>query len=147
MNVADYPGLLFLDTNIFVYSFDQTVPEKQQLARRLIQDALQSQRAIVSSQVVQEFLNVAFRKFARPMTIPEAKEYLDMVLMPLCQHYPTIDFYRQALRVKEETGYSLYDALILTAAIENQCKTLFSEDMQHGRQIHGLEIVNPFALL
>jgi predicted nucleic acid-binding protein len=145
MNVADYPGLIFLDTNIFVYSFDQTAPEKRQLAQRLIEDALQSQRAIISSQVVQEFLNVALRKFVRPMTVAEAQEYLDKVLMPLCQHYPTIDFYRQALRVKQETGYSLYDALILTAAIENQCKTLFSEDMQHGRQIQGLEIVNPFV--
>lgn len=145
MNVADYPGLFFLDTNIFVYSFDHTVPEKQGLAQQLIGDALQSQRGVVSSQVVQEFLNVALRKFAHPMTVPEARDYLDVVMMPICQHYPTFAFYRQALLVHEETGYSLYDSLILTAAVESKCKTLFSEDMQHGRKIRGLEIVNPFA--
>ncbi len=145
MNVADYPGLFFLDTNIFVYSFDQTAPEKRQLAKQLIYDALKSQRAVISSQVVQEFLNVALRKFVRPMAPSDAHDYLDIVLMPLCLHYPSISFYRQALSVQEETGYSFYDSLILTAAIESGCKTLLSEDMQHGRQLHGVEIINPFV--
>ncbi len=146
MNVADFPGLFFLDTNIFVYSFDHAAPVKQRLAQRLIQDALQTQRGVVSSQVVQEFLNVALRKFSQPMTIPEVREYVDTVFVPLCRHYPTIAFYRQALLIREETGYSLYDSLIATAAIESGCQTLFSEDMQDGRFLQGLEIVNPFAL-
>ena len=34
--------------------------------------------------------------------------------------------------------------LIVAAAIEGGCDTLFSEDMQHGRSIGGLAIVNPF---
>ena len=72
MNVADRPGMYFLDTNIFVYSFDSTAPGKQNIATDLIQDALKSQRGVISSQVVQEFLNVALWKFARPMNASDA---------------------------------------------------------------------------
>ena len=144
MNVADSPGYFFLDTSIFVYSFDNSVPEKQGLAQRLIQTALESRRAIISTQVVQEFLNVALRKFVRPMTVSEGHEYLDAVLMPLCQHYPSLTSYKQALLLKEEAGYSFYDSLIVVAAVETNCKMLFSEDMQHGHIVRGLQIVNPF---
>lgn len=93
MNDIEQQGLFFLDTNIFVYSFDSTALDKQQSAQRLIQVALSTQRGIISTQVVQEFFNVALRKFSQPMTIPEAREYLQIVLMPLCQYYPSPAFY------------------------------------------------------
>jgi predicted nucleic acid-binding protein len=69
MSVADLRGLFFLDTNILVHSFDHTAPYKQQIARQLIQDALSTQRGIISTQVLQEFLDVARRRFVRPMVL------------------------------------------------------------------------------
>jgi predicted nucleic acid-binding protein len=45
------------------------------------------------------------------------------------------------------TGFSFYDTLIVTAAIESSCRTLFSEDLQHGREVQGLTILNPFIEL
>ena len=145
MNAADLAGLFFLDTNIFVYSFDHQAPEKQQTARQLIQAALSTQRGIVSTQVVQEFLNVALRRFARPMATSEAREYLRAVLVPLCQHYPSMALYDRALLLREETGFSFYDALVVAAALESGCSTLLSEDLQHGRNVQGVALVNPFA--
>jgi predicted nucleic acid-binding protein len=145
MNVADPSGLFFLDANILVYSFDHNSPEKQRTARRLIQAALSTQRGIISTQVVQEFLNVALRRFARPMTSSEAREYLRAVLVPLCQHYPSTAFYDRALLLREETGFSFYDSLVVAAALESGCSTLLSEDLQHGRNVQGLALVNPFA--
>jgi predicted nucleic acid-binding protein len=53
----------FLDTNVFVYSFDASQHSKQEVALALIGDALQSGLGIISTQVIQEFLNVATRKF------------------------------------------------------------------------------------
>jgi predicted nucleic acid-binding protein len=147
MNAIETEGLFFLDTNIFVYSFDATSPTKQVIARQLIQHALVSGQGAVSSQVVQEFLNVARRKFTHPMTTTEAQEYLHVVLTPLCQHYPSLTYYDYALRLQEETGFSFYDALIVTAAMELGCQTLWSEDLQHGRTLHGLTILNPFQEL
>jgi predicted nucleic acid-binding protein len=145
MNVADLRGLFFVDTNIFVYSFDRNAPEKQQRARQLIQSALSTQRGIISTQVVQEFLNVALRKFARPMTASEAREYLRVVLAPMCQHYPSLALYDRSLLLQEETGFSFYDSLIVAAALESGCSTLLSEDLQHGRNVQGVALVNPFA--
>jgi len=144
MNVADLEGLFFLDTNIFVYSFDHTSVRKQQTAHRIIQTALRTQRGIISTQIVQEFLNVALRKFARPITVSEAREYLRSVLVPLCQHYPSIALYDRALLLREETGFSFYDSLVVAAALESGCSTLLSEDLQDGRNVQGLALVNPF---
>jgi predicted nucleic acid-binding protein len=145
MNGTEYPFPYFLDTTILVYTFHESDPRKQELARQLVRVALQSRQVVISTQVVQEFLNVALRRFERPMTVSEAREYLDTVLMPMCRHFPSITFYQQALLLKEETGFSFYDSLIVAAAIESGCHILLSEDLQDGRVVHGTKIVNPFA--
>ena len=144
MNVADHRGLFFLDTNVFVYSFDPDNAAKQLVARQLILEGLRTQRGVISTQVVQEFLNVATRKFARPLSVTESREYLRTVMSPLCRHVPSTDFYDRALLLREEGGYSLYDTLIVAAAVESRCSTLLSEDLQHGRMIRDVRIVNPF---
>ena len=145
MNVADLRGLFFLDTNILVYSFDLDNPKKQETAQYLVQEALRTQRGVISSQIIQEFLSLALRKFARPMTVSESREFLRITLMPLCHHYPSTSFYDHALLLEEETGFSFYDALVVTAAVELRCTTLLSEDLQHGRTVRGVTILNPFA--
>ncbi|WP_420641016.1 PIN domain-containing protein [Candidatus Leptofilum sp.] len=145
MNVESLRGKFFLDTNILVYSFDPHAPEKQLIAQQLIETALSSQMGVISSQVVQEFLNVAQRKFAKPMGVAEARSYLNGVLLPLCQHFPSINWYDKALLLREEAGYSFYDALIVAAGVEMGCKTLLSEDLQNGRTIKNMTILNPFA--
>jgi predicted nucleic acid-binding protein len=145
MNVADLSGLFFLDTNLFVYSFDAGAPAKQQIAQQWIAAALRTQRGVISSQVVQEFLNIALRKFAQPMSVSEAREYLRTVLTPLCQHVPSSGFYDRALLLREEIGFALYDCLVVMAAVEAGCTTLLSEDLQSGLVVHGVKIVNPFG--
>jgi predicted nucleic acid-binding protein len=146
MSAAEVQGLFLLDTNIFIYSFDVTAPEKQQQAKLWIEAALRTQRGVISTQVIQEFLNVALRKFAQPMSVSEAREYLRTVLFPMCQHFPSTQFYDRALLLKEETGFSYFDALILTAAAEIGCSTLLTEDLQNGRVVHGVKIMNPFQV-
>ena len=64
----------FLDTNIFVYSFDRSSPGKSRRAARLIRQAVATRKGIVSYQVVQEFFNLALPRFAQPMTVPEAEQ-------------------------------------------------------------------------
>ena len=147
MSAADEPGLFFLDTNILAYGFDRTAPQKQKVAEQLLADALETQRGVISTQVVQEFVNLALRKFAQPMSIAECREYLQKVMIPICRYYPSLSSYDRALHIVEETGYHIYDALILAAALESGCRTLYSEDLQHGRQLRGLTIVNPFIVV
>ncbi len=134
----------FLDTNIFVYTFDSGAPKKKLRAQELVEQALRNLDGFVSTQVVQEFLNVATSKFAVPLKLSDAHQYLQDVLSPLCSVFHSVDLYRQALTLQHETCYSFYDSLIIGGALQAGCDKLYSEDLQHGQQIRGLQIINPF---
>ena len=134
----------FLDTNVLVYTFDPTSSTKRKKAKSLLAEALETHRGIISFQVVQEFLNVAARKFSEPMSVPESQLYLSRILMPLCEIFPDSALYSQALSIADETGLAFYDALIVSSAITGGCATLWTEDLQDRRRIGGVEIRNPF---
>ena len=135
----------FLDTNVIVYSFDATRPDKKARALALIQDALLSGDGMISTQVIQEFLNVATRKFAPPLSTEDCKAYLSKVLGPLCQVYSDPALYESGLEIQQATGYSFYDALIIAGALRGGCKMLYSEDLQAEQKVENLRIVNPFV--
>jgi len=137
-------GKYFIDTNIFIYTFDPSSPQKQALARKLVAKALEDSQGVISFQVIQEFLNVATRKFKIPLESRDCTLYLRSVLAPLCEVYPSIEFYREALDIQERWRFSFYDSMIVAAAIEAGCDILFSEDLQHGMAIRNLTIENPF---
>lgn len=134
----------FLDTNILVYTFDDSSPEKRDRAREIVRDALGGGTGAISSQVVQEFINVATRKFTVPMTASEAALYLQRVLFPLCQVWTDERGYQDALRLMEITRYAWFDSLILGAAIRVGATELLSEDFHHGQVVEGVRIRNPF---
>ncbi|OGO31726.1 MAG: twitching motility protein PilT [Chloroflexi bacterium RBG_16_54_11] len=137
-------GKYFIDTNIFIYSFDHDQPVKQKKSMELIQEGLGTGIGIISTQVIQEFLNVATRKFTAPMKLEDSKAYLRLVMNPLCQVYPDLALYESGLDLQAETGYSFFDSLILAAAIRGGCDFLYTEDMQDGQAIHSVTIINPF---
>jgi predicted nucleic acid-binding protein len=135
----------FLDTNLFVYTFDGTAPAKAKKSAQLIRRAADTGEGIISYQVVQEFFNVAFRRFTQPMSAAEAEQYLITVLRPLLAVHSSPAIYFAALRIAEKHRISWYDSLIVAAALEGQCEKLYSEDFQHGRKIEGVRIENPFG--
>ncbi|SRR6266498_179693 len=135
----------FLDTNVFVYSFDPKAPAKSKRAVQLIRRAVDTGEGIVSFQVVQEFFNVALRRFAQPMTVAEAEQYLITVLRPLLAIHSSPAIYVEALRIRAKHRLGWYDSLIVAAALEGRCEILYSEDLQDGRAIEGVRIENPFA--
>jgi len=134
----------FIDTNVFVYTFDKADNTKNTIARSLIHKALSSGEGIISYQVVQEFLNVATRKFNKPLELTDAKEYLQKVLTPLCHIYSTHELFEQALEISARWQYGFYDSLIIAAAISSGCSILYTEDLQHGQKIQSIKIENPF---
>jgi predicted nucleic acid-binding protein len=135
----------FLDTNIFVYTFDDGDLGKRDRARTLVAEALSESRGIISYQVIQEFLNAALRKFAKPLTAADAERYLKVVLEPLCAVFAGFDLYHQAIDITERWKYSFYDSLIIASAHQAGCSVLYSEDLQHGQKIGNLRILNPFV--
>ena len=126
----------FFDTNILVYAQETGV--KADRARALLEAG-----GKLSVQVLNEFSAVSRRKQGRDWReISEAiSDALALVDPPLSL---TLDLHAAARALAEAHRLSFYDALIVAAAIEAGCDTLFSEDMQHGRTIGGLAIVNPF---
>jgi len=137
-------GRFFLDTNIFVYSFDASAPAKARRATGLIRRAVATGKGVVSFQVVQEFFNVALRRFAQPMTPADAEQYLAVVFRPLMAIHSSQALYAEALRLHERYSLSWYDALIVAAAIEGQSTLLLSEDLQDGQRFDGVQVQNPF---
>jgi predicted nucleic acid-binding protein len=134
----------FLDTNIFVYSFDENAPKKSARASELIRQAVRSRNGIVSYQVVQEFLNVALRRFIHPMTAAEAQQYLATTLRPLMAVNSSAALYVEALRLASSYSLSWYDSVVVAAAIEGGAHVLYTEDLQHGQEFGTLRIENPF---
>ena|SRR5579859_1318496 len=134
----------FLDTNIFVYSFEQSSPQKSDRASELIRHAIRSRNGIVSYQVVQEFFNVAFRRFVRPMSAADAEQYLAATFRPLMAVNSSPALFVEAFRLSSGHSLSWYDAIIVAAAIEGGAGILYSEDFQHGQEFGSLRIENPF---
>ena len=137
-------GKFFLDTNIFVYAFDPVAETKSRRADHLIKEALASGKGTISYQVVQEFLNVAIRRFANPMSAAEAEQYLNSVLHPLLAVHSSKELYVEALHLQSGYKFSWYDSLIVAAALQAECELLLSEDLHHGQKIGALRIANPF---
>jgi predicted nucleic acid-binding protein len=139
-------GRFFLDTNVFVHSFDTSAPAKARRALELIRRAVETRKGIVSYQVVQEFFNVALRRFAKPMTLADAEQYLATVFRPLMAIHSSQALYGEALRLSQRFRLPWYDSLIIAGAIEGQCSVLYSEDFQSGQRFGNLEIRNPFVV-
>lgn len=138
-------GRFFLDTNIFANAFDVKATAKAKRASQLIRQAADTGQGIVSYQVVQEFFNVALRRFSQPMSVAEAEQYLITVFRPLLAIHSSPALYVEALRMSEKYRLPWYDSLIVAAAVQGDCRVLYTEDLQHGQKIEDLRIENPFV--
>lgn len=134
----------FIDTNVLVYHLDTTDKRKHKIAEGIVRDALAVGNACISSQVVQECLNVLLRKAAAPLGNEQARIYLDAVLLPLTQVGWSENVIHRALDVKARWRFGFHDSLIVAGAMLGGCKTLLSEDLQHGQRLDGLTVENPF---
>ena len=134
----------FLDTNVLVYSFDLLDRRKADIAERLVTRALTSGLGVISYQVAQEFVNVALRQFANPMTLAELERYFFRVLLPLMKIGSSAPLFLQALQLQSTSKLAWYDSLIVASALEGDCKVLYTEDLDHGQHFGDLVIENPF---
>lgn len=128
----------FVDTNVLLYLISADA------AKATLVEPLLAGRIIVSVQVLNEFANVARRKHALPW--PVLTEVLTDILHFAEVRPLTLDIHLRGRALAERYGFSVYDALIVAAALEADCDTLLSEDLQHGQRVEKvLTIRNPFA--
>jgi len=127
----------FFDSNILIYTATAD-PRRQQAAACL------SRGGYASVQVLNEFVHVARRKLKQDWQVIEFA--LQQFRLSLDDVVPvTLDTHTSALALGRSHGFAFFDALIVAAAIEAGCDTLYSEDLQDGRRIGELTIVNPFV--
>ena len=130
---------IFFDTNVMVYCYTENEPEKKIIAQKL---ALEND-ANISTQVVQEFINVLTRKYKQGWpVIQNSIKNLPLYFNVFTNQYNTIE---AATRIADKYRYSFYDSLIIAAALECGCNILYTEDMHHNQIIENrLKIINPF---
>lgn len=127
----------FLDTNVLVYLLSADA-EKADRAEALIASG-----GIVSVQVLNEFASIASRKLA--MRTAEIQEVLSTI-RAVCTVVPLdVETHDLGLEVAERQRLSIYDAMIVAAALRSGCRILYTEDLNEGQKIDHLTIRNPFA--
>ncbi len=127
----------FIDSNILLYvaSADGS---KAARAEEIIASG-----GFVSVQVLNELANVARRKMQ--MSWAETHAFLNIMRGLLAVHPLTVQTHETGLALAERYGLSVYDSMIVAAALHAGCDILWSEDMHDGLMVDGgLRIVNPF---
>ena len=134
---------VFFDTNILVYLFDADDAVKKDMARTRFETEAAGGRALLSTQVLQEFYVSVTRKLSVPLEPETAAAIVrDLSLLPTV----SIDTERilAAIHWSRKLRLPFWDALIIEAALAGGAERLLTEDMQHGQIIEGLRIENPF---
>jgi len=132
----------FFDTNILVYADDKAAPAKQRRAIELVALHRRAGTGVLSLQVLQEYFVTVTRKLRVDAQIARRKVEL---LAEFDVVAPDLDDILAAIDLHRLLGFSFWDALVLRTAKEAACTVLLSEDLQPGRTIDGVQIVNPFV--
>ena len=135
--------MAFVDTNVLVYAFEKSSSPKKRVAQRLLNELMEEDRLRVSTQVLQELFVTLTRKVSQPCSNDEALAVLeDLTAWPLM----TIDYaaIRAAVRLASQATLSFWDALVVVAAARTGAAVLYTEDLNHGQEILGVRVGNPF---
>ena len=133
----------FFDTNVLLYLFDNSVPEKKARAQEVFSEEVEAGRAVLSTQILQEFYVNATRKLAEPLPVEVAEAQVrDFARLPLVRVDETMII--AAIERHRSMSFSFWDALMIEAALRAGARRLLTEDLQHGQRIGDLTVENPF---
>ena len=140
---AEAPPAAFVDTNIFVYALAADDERRSPVAQKLVRELMVAQVLRTSTQVLQELFVTLTGKIRTRLTAEQALRYLDQIAV-----YPVVvtDYgaVRDAIELSAGASLSFWDALVVVAAARSGAKLLYTEDLQDGLSILGIEVVNPF---
>ena len=134
----------FFDTNIFLYAHDGNNLSKQTTARELIFRKYRAGTCAISTQVLAEFFQNYVVKFGNSY-INAIKEMHFMTRCPVIEQ--TISLVISGVSIFSKHSISFWDSMIIAAAKEAAAETLYTDDMQHGQEIEGIRITNPFLYM
>lgn len=132
----------FIDTHVLVHAEASDLPAKQRVALDLLKRLYEEASGVLSTQVLQEYCNVAPKKLRMPAQRLRARLGL-YEQFEIVQVTPVI--VRAGLDLHQTRSLAFYDALIVASAQTAGCNVLFSEDMNAGEKMGPVRIANPFA--
>ena len=132
---------VFIDTNVLIYLYSEDELQKRESSKNVFE----KYNCITSTQTLNELSNVLIKKFkVNPTDVLKA---IDEVCLNCDVVEVSVGTVKKALQLLERYGYSYYDSLIVSAALENECKFLITEDMHDGQSIeNSLTIKNVFVM-
>jgi len=136
------PKRFTFDTNILIYAVNTDTLEKHKIASALLETAVERD-CLLTLQAIGEFFNAARRKTMA--SIDEA-----IAITRVWQQIFTVvsadqDTFNEAVEYVRDHNISFWDAMLWVTAKQAGCAYVLSEDMQHGRRLGGVEIINPFV--
>lgn len=137
------PARLFIDSNILLYARDRALPAKAMTCQNWVQHAIWLEAAFINLQVLNEVTNVMLRK-RRDLTEQQIFTEIDgLAQLGATPLDPSVTGLARSIRLR--TQYRWWDCLLLASAVELNCTHFLSEDLQDGREIEGMTVVDPFA--
>jgi len=135
-------GADFLDTNVVVYAYDDSSPQKQEVARHLLKGGI-SGKIVISTQVLAEFAATMLHKVSPPAPADAVMRGLD-ALTAIRLIVPDAELVRRAVQARAAYGIHFYDGMIVAAAERAGCQRILSEDLNAGQEYFGVTVSNPF---
>jgi predicted nucleic acid-binding protein len=134
---------IFIDTNILVYTQNQLEKSKQDICRELLVNLIENNTLYISTQVIQEYYNVATQKLKLDkLTVKQTIKLFSFYEIIV----NTPQMILSAIDIHILNQLSFWDSLIISAAKSANCSTIITEDMNNGQIIEGIEILNPLTL-
>jgi predicted nucleic acid-binding protein len=133
---------VFVDTNILIYAYDRDAGDKHRLASDLLRRLWMEGNGVLSTQVLQEFYVNATAKIPRPIALSKARAVISRYLVWQVEAN-TPESLLRASEIQERHRLSFWDYLILAAATQAGAAILYTEDLNHGQVIEGVEVINP----
>ena len=132
-------AIVAIDSNIWIYALAEDKDKRSGIAKELVKS---HDKIITSTQIVNEVCHVMLRKGS--VNFSDVIGYIDYLYAKTNVVLVLEDSIRLAAQLRVDASLSFWDSLIVAIALENDCDTLYSEDMQHGLKIKQLRVVNPF---
>ena len=134
----------FVDTNILVYAYDPTTPEKHEIASDLVRRLWESETGTLSVQVLQEFFWTVTKKVPKPIAPADAVRLIED-LSAWNVVAPDAGDVIAAARLIIARRISFWDAMIVQTAVSAHADILWSEDFAPGTRFETVTVRNPFA--
>jgi len=136
-------GRILVDTNILVYAYDRSEPEKQQQALSILEQLVTAKTGVLSTQVLAEFFVAVTRKIQLPLSAAQAYERIGNYLRSWSVIEVNGWVVLEAVRGVRDYQFSYWDAQIWATAKSNQISVVYSENFNVGAVIEGVQFINP----